>query len=69
MQDTHNPAADEICEEMYQMRKKLGLLLKHVTRGAEKVNSVNYLTKPPPLVDEFHYEKVSYEAKEQTGGF
>ena len=52
MQATHNLAIDEICEEMAQMRIKLRLVLKHVNEGEEKVNAVNYLTKPPPLVDE-----------------
>ena len=31
MQSTHNPATDEIREEMAQMRTELGLVLKHVT--------------------------------------
>ena len=52
MQSTNNPATDEIREEMAQMRTKLGLVLKHVTRGAEKMNAVNYLDKPPPPNDE-----------------
>ena len=43
MQSTHNPATDEIREEMVQMRTELGLVLKHVTWGAEKINAVNYL--------------------------
>ena len=42
------------------MRTELGLVLQHVTRGAKKVNAVNYLTKPPPPVDEFYYEEDSY---------
>ena len=48
MQVTHNPAVDEIHEEMNQMRTKHGLVLKHVNGGVEKVNAMNYLTKPPP---------------------
>ena len=48
MQSSHNPTTDEIREEMAQMRTELGLVLKHVTRGAEKINAVNYLSKPPP---------------------
>ena len=49
---------------MAQMRTKLGLVLKHVTMGAEKVNAVNYFTKPPPPVDEFYNEKDSYAVNE-----
>ena len=52
VQSTHNPATDEICKEMAQMRTELGLVLKHVTGGAEKINAVNYLPKPPPPNDE-----------------
>ena len=47
---------------MAQMRTELGLVLKHVTGGAEKINAVNYLPKPPPPED-------SYVVNEQTGGF
>ena len=69
MQFTHNPATDETREEMAQMRTELGLLLKHVTVGAEKINAVNYLLKPPPQNYECCYEEDSYAVNEQTGGF
>ena len=64
VQATHNPAADEIHEDMTQIRTELRLVLKHVTGGAEKVNAVNYLTRPPPSVDEFYYEEDSYAVNE-----
>ena len=51
------------------MRTDLGLVLKHATWGAEKVNEVNYLTKPPPPVDEFYYEEDLYAVNEKTPGF
>ena len=35
VQSTHNPATDEIREEMAQMRTELGLVLKYVT-GVQK---------------------------------
>ena len=69
VQSTHNPATDEIREEMAQMRTELGLVLKHITRGAEKINVVNYLSKPPPPNDGFYYTEDSYAVNEQTGGF
>ena len=47
MQASHKPAADEIREEMAQMITELGLALKRIIGGAEKVNAVKYLTKPP----------------------
>ena len=69
MQSTHNPAIDDIREEMAQMRTEHGLVLKHIIRGAEKINAVNYLSKPPPQNDECYYEEDSYAINEQTGGF
>ena len=51
------------------MRTKFGLVLKHITGGVEKVNAVNYLTKPPPPADAFYYEEDSYEVNEQTRNF
>ena len=35
VQSTHNPATDEICEEMDQMRTEFGLVLKHII-GVQK---------------------------------
>ena len=58
MQSTHNPATDEIREEMAQMRTKLGLVLKHVIGGAEKINAVNYLAKQPPPNDECFMRRI-----------
>ena len=69
MQSAHNLATDEIRDDMAQMRDELGLVLKHVTRGVEKVNVVNYLSKPPPPTDEYYYEEDSYSVNNQTGGF
>ena len=52
------------------MRTELGLVLKHVAGGAEKVNAVNYLSKPPPLPnDAYYYEEDSYAVHNQTWGF
>ena len=69
MQSTHNPATDDIREEMAQMRTELGLVLKHVTGGAEKINVVNYFYKPRPPNDEYYYAVDSYAVNEQTEGF
>ena len=69
MQSTHNPATYEIREEMAQMRTELGLVLKYITWGAENINAVNYLSKPPPPNDECYYAEDSYVVNEKTGGF
>ena len=69
MQSTHNQATDDIREEMAQMRTELGLVIKHVTGGAEKINAVNYLAKPPPPNDECYYAEDTNAVNEQTGGF
>ena len=65
VQSTQNPATDEIREEMAQMRTELGYVLKHVTRGVEKINAVNYLSKPPPPNDECYYEEDSFAVNER----
>ena len=69
VQSTHNPATDEIREEIAQMRTEFGLVLKHVTGGAEKINAVKYLAKPSPPNDECYYAEATYAVNEQTGGF
>ena len=48
------------------MRIDLGLVLRYVTGVAEKVNAVNYLSKPPSSTDEFYYEENSYALNEKT---
>ena len=60
MQSIHNPATDDIREEIAQMRTELGLVLKHITKGEEKINAVNYLSKPPPPNDECYYAEDTY---------
>ena len=65
----HNPTTYKIREEMTQMRTELGFVLKHITRGAEKINAVNYLSKPPAPNYECYYAEDSYAVNEQMGGF
>ena len=60
IQATNNLATDEIHEEMAQMRIERGLVLKRVDEGAEKVNALNYLMRPPPSVEEYYYEEDVY---------
>ena len=69
MQATHNPYTYEIREKMVQMRTELGLVLKHVTGGAEKVNVVNSVTKPPTPTDYYYYKEDSYAVNELAGVF
>ena len=51
------------------MRIELGLVLKHVVGGEEKLNAVNYLYKPAPPNNKYHYEEDSYVLNDQIGGF
>ena len=67
VQSTHNPATDDIREEMAQMRTELGLVLKHVTGGAEKINAVNYLAKPPPLTVNVTMRRIPMQSMNKWG--
>ena len=69
VQSTHNPATDEIREEMARMITEPGFVLKHITSGVEKINQVNYLSKPPPPNDKCYYAEDYYEVSEKMGGF
>lgn len=69
VQDTNNPTTYQMREELAQMRTELGLVLKHVSGGDEKVNAMKYFTKPPPLIDEYYYEKDYYAVNDHMGFF
>ena len=60
---------DELREKMDQMRTELELVLKHVVGGEEKVNVVNYLSKPALPNDEYYYEEETYALNDQMGCF
>ena len=69
VQATNNPTTDEMREELAQMSTELGFVLKHVSGGAEKLKTVNYLTKPQTLRDEYYYNEDAYAVNDQMGGF
>lgn len=69
VQAKNNPAIDENHEDIAQMKTELGLVLKDMALGAEKVNAVNYLMRPPPPVEEYYYEKNVYVVNDQMEGF
>ena len=69
LQALHNPAADEIHEEMAQMRTELGLMLKYVIEDDVKVNAANYLAKLPLPVYDYYCEEDSYAVNENAGAF
>lgn len=64
-----NPAAYEIQEVMVQMITELVLVLKHVSGGVEKINTVNYFTRSPPPIKEYYYTEDEYVVNDQTGVF
>ena len=66
VQSTHNTTIDDICKEMAKMRTELWLVLKQIGEGVEKIDVVNYLSKPPPPKHEFYYEENYHAVNEQT---
>ena len=68
-QSAQTSFAHDLREEMVQKRIELGLVLKHVSGGAEEVNVVNYLSKPPPQNDEYYCDEDSCAGNYQIGGF
>uniref|UniRef100_M1DCB3 Integrase core domain containing protein n=1 Tax=Solanum tuberosum TaxID=4113 RepID=M1DCB3_SOLTU len=53
---------------MSLLRTEVGLVFKHVSKHAEKVNAVNYQTRAPPPYD-YIYEKDENIANDQMGSF
>ena len=49
------------------MRTVLGSVFKYVVGLADKVNAVNYLSKPPPPNDKYYYEEGSDAMNYQMG--
>lgn len=54
VQATYNTTIDENREKIAHMSTKLGLVLKYVSGGTDKMNVVNYFAKPPPPVNEYY---------------
>lgn len=50
------------------MRTEL-MVLKHISRGMEKINVVNILTRNPPPSEECYYEDDTYAVNNQTRDF
>ena len=51
------------------MRTELGLVLRHVSGGTEKVNAVNYLTRTSPPAEKYYYVEDGCVVNDETGGF
>ena len=69
LQAINNPTTDEMCEELENMRTHLGLFLKYVSGDPQTVNMRNYLTKSPPPLYEYYYDKEAYIVNDQMMGF